>query len=584
MKRLALLVAALSASVAAAQPYEYLTYRMIADDAHPFAVYSDARSPTPAGIQFSAMDAAATRAWTSWNSVACASVKVAPRGASTTVPIPSPMSTVDAFSVTPVWMLNSSDPDFDALFGGSTYIAAISIPRAYSGVLETCDTFFNGVNFRWTTDSSPAADQMDIETVMLHEAGHCLGIGHLAQQLAVMELHVEPGEIQRVLTVDDTQALCQRYPNNGAVTSPCLGDGGCNSPTLKCLTHPATNGLTQQLCTRGCNINTGANCEMPTTCQASNAFASGGFTGACLMPGSQINDVGKACATGNDCGSAVALCRLPEAASGGQQLWRDGYCTQGCAAGDPACPAGSSCVTLDQGRQCAQSCRIGLADCRGEYACVPIDDIETTGVCLPKCYSDNDCAGAPGTVTCRTCDGICINAQNTSGQIGDVCTDSSTCGAGQSCRSTAISNTQKQCVQQCSRGCATCPPGSLCSPSERGELVCLKTCTGPGTCPIGLRCGDTTAGKACLPLCFDQSSCPVGQTCISGECYPPTPEDAGCGSICQKPDAGRPIVVTPRDAGTGGGGDGGCGCSTVDPMAAWLALGALIALRRKERR
>jgi MYXO-CTERM domain-containing protein len=94
---------------------------------------------------------------------------------------------------------------------------------------------------------------------------------------------------------------------------------------------------------------------------------------------------------------------------------------------------------------------------------------------------------------------------------------------------------------------------------------------------VGLRCADTAAGKGCLPACQGDTDCPVGQGCRLGECYTPG-EDAGCGALCTPVDAGVPIVVTPRDAGTGGGGRGGCGCAADGGSAPWGLLGALVSL------
>jgi hypothetical protein len=268
-------------------------------------------------------------------------------------------------------------------------------------------------------------------------------------------------------------------------------------------------------------------------------------------------------------------------ASGGNFFWVDGYCTQRCQNGDPGCPAGSTCVQLDIGPYCAQTCRIGLADCRAQYTCAAIDAIGTSGVCIPRCYSDQDCAN-PTTTTCRTCDGLCVNRQNISGQIGDVCTDDSTCGAGQNCRITAGTSTLKQCTQQCARGCAQCPNGTTCTPGFQGELFCLKDCTGPGTCPIGLRCADTPVGKACMPQCNSDTECPVGQSCYMGECYTPQ-EDASCGTLCNKMDAGRPIIIPPKDGGVGTGGTGGCGCSVIEPLTFLAAAVAALSRRRRGR-
>lgn len=575
MRRLAAL---LTVVAGAASAQDYLTYKMLSNAQNPFPVYVDSRSQTPAGLQYTLMQNAVERAWGTWNAVQCAYPKVRSLGP-TGATVVNPSQSYDDYSVTPVWML-VNDADAAQIFGNTSLVAAITLPRAYAGVLQTCDTYFNGPNFSWSLDPVTPANSMDVETVALHEGGHCLGLGHYGLFAeVVMEQVVEKGVSVRALSSLDTQMLCNRYPLAGESASPCFADGGCGQVDLKCLTQPVTNGLTVNLCTRGCALGVNANCDLPLNCQASSAFS--GFTGACLLPGSIVTQVGRDCLSNPDCGNSFGYCQMQQPASGGNFFWLDGYCTQACEPGQPVCPAGSTCAQLDIGQRCLQSCRVGLADCRVNYACAAIDAIGTTGVCIPRCYSDQDCAN-PSVFTCRACDGLCVARQNISGQIGDACFTDDTCGAGQTCRLTAALSAQKQCTQQCSRGCGVCPTGSTCTPGSRGELFCLRDCTGPGTCPVGMRCADTQVGRSCQPSCSTDPECPVGQYCYQGECYTPMEGDGGCSTLQCRPDAGRPIVVSPKDAGTGPGGTGGCGCASVDPSFAFALLGLLtLASRRR---
>lgn len=578
MRRLAIALLALASTVAAAQ--DYLDYKMLASSQTPFPYYLDSRSQSPAGLQFPLMQAAAERAWNTWNAVQCATPKVVSQGATGSGPgatVPNPIQSYDNFSVTPVWML-MNDADAVQIFGNTSLVLGITLPRAYAGVLQTCDIYLNVPGSAWSLDPTTPEDTADLETVMLHETGHCLGLGHYVPYQAVMDQVVERGEAVRTLTQTDVTMLCNRYPLGGASASPCFADGGCLTTDLKCVTQPVTNGQTLNLCTRGCQLGTNATCDVPLSCQASSAIP--GFTGTCLLPGSVVTAVGRDCVVNPDCGNSFGYCQRPIAAgSPNNFFWIDGYCTQACEPGQPACPPGSICSTLDVGDRCLQTCRVGLADCRVNYACAQIDSIGTTGVCVPRCFADQDCANST-LYTCRTCDGLCVPRQNVAGAIGDPCLMDSNCGAGQACRITDLQSAQKQCVQQCSRGCGTCPSGSTCTPSARGELFCLRDCTGPGTCGPALRCADTQVGKGCLPGCFNDSNCPVGQFCNMGECYTPEEGDGGCSALQCRPDAGKPIVVTPKDAGTGIGGTGGCGCSTVDPSLGFALL-SLLALRRR---
>lgn len=569
---------------------DYLTYKMLSTAQQPFHVYIDSRSNRPAGLDLDLVQRAVERSWATWNAVSCAYPKVQSLGRTGGV-VPNPAQSYDDFSVTPVWML-TNDADAEQIFGNTELVMGITLPRAYAGVLQTCDIYFNGANFAWSTDAVTGIDMVDVETVALHEAGHCLGLGHFGPPEAVMEQVVERGQNLRSFHPEDVQKLCSRYPLQGESASPCFTDGGCAQRSLKCLSQPVTNGLSLNLCTRGCVLGANAVCDLPLACQASSSFLDAGLGGACLLPGSIVTQVGRPCATANDCGNSFGLCQPPVMASGSNHFWVGGYCTQSCGTGQPACPAGSTCQGLANiGERCLQSCRVGLADCRVNYACAQVDDIGTSGVCVPRCYADADCDTA---FTCRTCDGLCVPRQNVSGQIGDLCQTATTCGPGQTCRATDPTSIQKQCTTQCSRGCGVCPTQSTCTPGPQGELFCLRNCTGPGTCGQGMRCADTAVGKSCQPACqpFDGgSNCPVGQRCCTsaglgqacayiGECYTPQ-GDGGC-LLCTQPDGGAPITPGPKDAGPGPGGSGGCGCAS--PGSAWgVAMLGLLGLLSRRR-
>jgi hypothetical protein len=547
---------------------------MISSGQQPFSYYVDGRNQMPLGLSRAGAETSVNAAWNTWNLVTCSGVKVRSSGFTSNV------SPFDVFSTTPVFVLSQSDPDFDNTI--SRFVGAVTIPKAYAGVLENCDIFVNGATQTWSNNPVTPIDRLDLETVMLHEAGHCLGLGHFGSSINVMRGDISPGEQKRAFGENETDALCQQYPVSGVAGSPCLADGGCGaSPMLRCLPQPMTNGLIVNRCSQGCTPSTGGGCDAPTACQT-YPFGQG-YAGACLLPGTSVTKVGKVCSDKVDCGASLAECQLPIRSPSAKQFWADGYCFQRCGTGIEPCPQGSLCYDLGTEKRCLQTCRVGLADCRPEYACVETTASNGTGVCQPRCYADNDCDD-PGD-TCRTCDGLCVPRQNLNGKIGDACSADNTCGAGQVCKAlTPAASSQKQCTVACGRGCGVCPIGSSCTPLANSELNCLLNCSGPGTCPSGLRCGDTSVGKGCLPPCTTNSNCPVGQACAQGECVAPPSEDASCGVLCNGVDAGKPIVPIVKDGGgTGGGGSVGCGCQGVD-TSGLIAVFILIFLVTRKRR
>ena len=60
--------------------------------------------------------------------------------------------------------------------------------------------------------------------------------------------------------------------------------------------------------------------------------------------------------------------------------------------------------------------------------------------------------------------------------------------------------------------------------------------------------------------------------------------DAGCGTFCVVPDAGRPFVPRPDAGVMTGGGNAGCACSTASAFGPMLALAALAVVARRRRR
>lgn len=96
---------------------------------------------------------------------------------------------------------SSSDP----FYGPGGYVAVGYYPYPHYG--ELAGDLHLDLGEPWTTTRSLPA--LDLETVVLHEIGHVLGIGHSSQQNSVMWPRYK--EMQRTLPDLDVEELARRY-------------------------------------------------------------------------------------------------------------------------------------------------------------------------------------------------------------------------------------------------------------------------------------------------------------------------------------------------------------------------------------
>lgn len=563
----------------------FLNFKSLHDSTNPYPYYEDGRSPAPLGLSLALVQQEIHAGWETWNTVSCSSFRATDQGSSNGV-IANAEDPYDQYNVSGAWITSINDPMYYNFFGSIDTIA-ISVPTSYAGVLSTCDSYFNGVDYGWSVNATTPQGGVDVQTAIVHENGHCMGLDHFGYEdtTVVMNPNLPVGAQRRVLTPLDSQAICEWYPTQNAVGAPCTQSGGCGpSATLKCITQ-TINGVTDSFCTNGCATATGGPCDLPLVCGGSTLF-SPNFDGVCLRPDNSVTLVGAPCQTSPNCASALGICQMQDITIGGNPQWVDGYCYQNCQPGQPACPANSACTDIGGGDlRCLESCRVGFADCRQNYSCALTVN---GGVCIPSCFVDADC-GDTSQYLCRVCDGLCIAKQNATAKIGDPCTTDDTCGPGQVCTNLDKTHLQKQCTQGCSRGCATCPTGSSCHPLLTGELVCERDCNGVNSCAPGTQCLPTGSGSVCRPQCTSVNDCPVGLMCFQGDCIS---SGAGggagggggnCGAFCQTDDAG--MMGHPKtDGGHGGGAvnTGGCGCDTTNAnlIFGFLVLAIVFARRR----
>ncbi|MCY1034410.1 MYXO-CTERM sorting domain-containing protein [Corallococcus sp. BB11-1] len=572
---------ALAATASAQDPveYKYLDHWVLNNSQDPFPYYLDSTNAQPGGNSLSLVEDAVKKAFQVWQDADCAWPAFTYKGRSTTVPIPNVADRLDGFSVSAIFINDSTSASYkDVLNEGDSVSETVVLSHA--GYVYQCDIYLNDVDYNFTTLNPTPANFVDLQTAMMREVGHCLGLASTySDENAVMYFNLGPGFQQRTLTAYDRGAFCQRYPQTGAVGSPC--DSNSCSAGLTCVSTPSTtSGASLRICAKACPDGVPGFCPDPYVCRASTVVAGSSF--ACLPALGGGTKVGNPCTSPSQCGAAESRCLTPSDITTGFPSWKEGYCTESCVSGAD-CPRGSTCADVGGavGKRCLKDCRPGTGDCRSGYTCTTV--AEGRDVCVADCATNSDCGG---NFACRSCDHACIKQQTGSRNVGDPCTQDTECGTNQQCLK-VNGNPQGVCAEPCSVATCTCSPGNTCRPAGTGgDRFCFHDCS-DGTCASPLQCVPFAEGTACLAPCRNSQDCPNGLYCGNGgKCYDPFAQtDGGTCALCG--DAGVPPPPPPTDGGTGGPADGpdGCGCQGAPTSAAaFLAgLGVLLLATRKRR-
>jgi len=106
-----------------------------------------------------------------------------------------------------------------------------------TGEILDADIEINSAHFRVTSTDVPSSVRYDLQSVITHEIGHFIGIGHSEDPNAVMAARYDQGSIRfRELTDDDLRALCTIYPPGRDAECDPVPHGGfdatCNNPQL----------------------------------------------------------------------------------------------------------------------------------------------------------------------------------------------------------------------------------------------------------------------------------------------------------------------------------------------------------------
>jgi hypothetical protein len=140
-----------------------------------------------------------------------------------------------------VWFNSLWQPD--ALHrAGTIAITIVSFDRRTGEVLDADvelnqRTDQNPGGFVFST-GMPTADTADLPTILTHEFGHALGLGHSDQDRAVMWPTAGMGESRRTLSADDVEGVCDIYSFDRRPSAQCDPPGTTTRPELLCNDTP----------------------------------------------------------------------------------------------------------------------------------------------------------------------------------------------------------------------------------------------------------------------------------------------------------------------------------------------------------
>jgi hypothetical protein len=109
-----------------------------------------------------------------------------------------------------LWIFRDNDWPFDNVRDeGAIAVTTTQFDRITGEIFDS-DVELNSLGNTFTTD--PDAVDMDLRSVVQHESGHFLGLGHAQASANVMWRDLSAGVVRRVLQPDDIQGICTIYP------------------------------------------------------------------------------------------------------------------------------------------------------------------------------------------------------------------------------------------------------------------------------------------------------------------------------------------------------------------------------------
>lgn len=193
------------------------------------------------------------------------------------------------------------------------------------GRYRDADIHLNGKDFRFSLEGSPAPGTLDLRSVLVHELGHALGLGHSSDPVATM-FASGSGLRWRSLEKDDVDGVCSLYPGAGVAGCEAAGPLACPAPLL-CVAGSCQRRFDARDVCSPCERAVGA-------CEAAGDGARCIDIGAGATAGRVC---GRSCAVDAECGAGFR-CR-PTSEAGDLQCVSE----TGCANGASTCTTDAEC-------------------------------------------------------------------------------------------------------------------------------------------------------------------------------------------------------------------------------------------------